>query len=87
MDLITMAAHVHESAGFAEEFKEIFFSPAHWVFEAVFSVLFDFIVLTVIYGLIIKKFIIPRLRKSIHADIDREHGLEHGEHIEQKDSI
>lgn len=70
--------HGHEEGlSFTEEFTELVSSPAHWLFELMFSVLFDLIIISLIYGVIIKKFLIPRLRKSIHAEIDREHGIEH----------
>lgn len=67
--------HSGEHLDFAAEFADIVSSPAHWVFELMFSVLFDVIVISVIYGILIKKVIIPKLRKSIHDEIDKEHGV------------
>lgn len=64
-------------ASFMEEFTELLSSPAHWAFELVFSLLFDIIIISLGYGVIIKRYIIPRLRKSIHDEIDKEHGIEH----------
>lgn len=72
---ILLELHAHESSDFFTEFGELLGSPAHWAFELLFSVLFDLIVISLIYGIVIKKFIIPRLKKTIHAEIDKEHGL------------
>lgn len=64
-----------QSQDFMTEFSELVSSPAHWAFELLFSVLFDIIVISIIYGIIIKKFIIPRLKKSIHEELDKEHKI------------
>lgn len=70
---------VHDSHGagasFTEEYLELLGSPAHWLFELTFSLIFDIIVIALIYGIVIKKIIIPRLRKKIHAEVDQEHGI------------
>lgn len=73
------AEHAHEHAGsdFWTEFIALLTDPAHLAFEFVFSIVFDFLIVTIIYGVIVKKVIIPRLRKSIHEEIDREHGMDH----------
>lgn len=72
---IFLELHAHESSDFLTEFGELLSSPAHWAFELLFSVLFDLIVISLIYGILIKRVIIPRLKKTIHAEIDKEHGL------------
>lgn len=77
---ILLELHAHEHApDFMTEFSELLSSPAHWAFELLFSVLFDLIVISLVYGIIIKKIIIPRLKKSLHEEIDREHGISHEE--------
>lgn len=77
---IFLETHAHGHADFMTEFSELLSSPAHWAFELLFSVLFDLIVISLGYGIVIKKIIIPRLKKSIHEEIDREHGIKpHGE--------
>lgn len=76
---IFLEAHAHESADFMTEFTELLSSPAHWAFELLFSVLFDLIIISLVYGIVIKKVIIPRLKKSLHEEIDREHGISHEE--------
>ena len=57
------------------EFGELLSSPAHWAFELLFSVLFDLIIISLVYGFLIKKVIIPRLKKTLHEEIDKEHGI------------
>lgn len=57
------------------EFGELLSSPAHWAFELVFSLLFDLIVISLFYGILVKRVIIPRLKKKIHDEIDKEHGI------------
>ena len=70
---------LHVSGGdFWEEFWGIATDPAHLMFELVFSIFFDVLIVSVIYGILIKKFLIPKLRKDIHKEIDREHGF--GDH-------
>jgi hypothetical protein len=68
--------HVH-SGDFMTDFMNLATDPAHLAFEFVFSIVFDFIIVTLLYGVVIQKIIIPRLRKSIHEEIDREHGVSH----------
>lgn len=75
--ITTGVEHAHAEHGFWEEFLALLSDPAHLAFELVFSLVFDILIVTILYGIIIKKIIIPRLRKSIHEEIDREHGVEH----------
>jgi hypothetical protein len=73
--------HNHEEhADFWVEFFGLLTNPAHIAFEFVFSLVFDFLIV----GLVVQKIIIPRLRKTLHEEIDREHGVEHKE--DPKDS-
>jgi hypothetical protein len=72
---ILLEVHAHEHADFMTEFADLLSSPAHWAFELLFSVLFDLIVISLIYGIVIKKVIIPRLKKTLHDEIDKEHGI------------
>jgi hypothetical protein len=68
---------VHEAGtSFTQEYMELLSNPAHWLFELTFSIIFDFIVISLLYGIIIKKVIIPRLKKTLHDEIDKEHGVE-----------
>lgn len=69
-------SHVH-AGDFWPEFIALATDPAHLAFEFVFSLVFDFIIVTLLYGILIRKVLIPKLRKSIHEEIDKEHGVEH----------
>lgn len=83
--MLTMSAtldhheETHGSADFWTEFMSLATDPAHIAFEFVFSLVFDFIIVTLLYGIVIQKYLIPKLRKSIHEEIDKEHGVEHPE--------
>lgn len=59
------------------EYLELLHDPAHILFELTLMVVFDFLIGYVGYKVIIKRFILPRLRKEIHEEIDREHDVEH----------
>lgn len=72
---ILLETHAAHGGSFTEEFMELLNSPAHWAFELLFSILFDLVIITLLYGILIKKVIIPKLRKSIHDEIDKEHGI------------
>lgn len=74
-------SHVH-AGDFWSEFTALATDPAHLAFEFVFSLVFDFIIVTLLYGILIRKVLIPKLRKSIHEEIDKEHGVEHSKEPE-----
>lgn len=63
-----------------DEYLHLLQDPAHWMFEITVSIIFDLLVVGLIWQVVIKKHIIPKLRKEIHAEIDREHDLEHKGH-------
>lgn len=80
--LYSLAAHVeeahdHAGEGFWSDFMNIASDPAHWAFELMFSLIFDLLIVSLIYGVIIRKIIIPRLKKNLHEEIDKEHGIVH----------
>lgn len=55
--------------------------PAHIFAELIFTIVFDGLVIAVLYNLVFKKFVLPimkaRLAKEIHQEIDAEHGYQH----------
>lgn len=67
----------HSGGGWFSEYITLLHDPAHILFEVTTSIVFDFVIVYFGYQIIVKKFIIPRLRKQIHEEIDREHELEH----------
>jgi hypothetical protein len=56
-----------------ETWIDILTDPNHIMAELVWNFVFDVIVITVGYGIIIKKIILPR----IHKYIDDKHGVKH----------
>jgi hypothetical protein len=67
------------TGGWFAEYIAMLHDPAHILFEVTISIIFDFMIVYVGYQILVKRFIIPRLRKEIHAEIDREHELVHEE--------
>jgi hypothetical protein len=67
--------HVNESVW--EHAWEIFTDPAHVLAELGWTLLQDVLIIGVLYGLVFKKIILPKLRKDIHEEIDAEHGITH----------
>lgn len=71
----------------AETFVDIATDPAHIFAELVFTVVFDFVIIAFLWGVVFKKFVLPMLTNRIHQEIDIEHGYSHdseSRHIEPK---
>lgn len=62
---------------FWDEVISITFDPAHIVAELFWAVIFDVIVITLLLNVVFKKYILPKLKKDIHEEIDDEHGISH----------
>ena len=72
-----LLTHVHgENESLWDAFLEVAFDPAHILAELFFTVVFDGVFIALIWGVLFKRILLPRLRKEIHADIDKEHGIE-----------
>jgi hypothetical protein len=73
-----------EQTDFWTEVWSITFDPAHMVAEVVSAIIIDVVVIALMYNIVFKKFILPRMRKTlreeIHHDIDVEHGYNHDNH-------
>jgi len=69
----------HRNESFWTQFLDLLTNPAHLAFELFFTVMFDGIFIALIWGVVIKRYVMPRLRKQIHADIDKEHGVQEHE--------
>lgn len=50
--------------------------PAHIAAELIFNIVFDGLILFLLWGKIIK----PRLMKQVHTELDAEHGITHEDH-------
>ena len=88
MNLITLAAEAHEheeTLSFWDEVISITFDPAHIFAEVFWQIVFDVILVAFLYGVFFKRWLLPRLRKQIHHELDSEHGIEHhDDHIHIK---
>lgn len=71
--------HEHEGMSMLEEAWSIFSDPAHILAELGWTIIQDVLVLWLLYGVVFKKVILPKLRKDIHKEIDAEHGITHKE--------
>jgi hypothetical protein len=69
----------HEDESMWQHAWEIFTDPAHILAELGWTIIQDVLIIGVLYGLVFKKVILPKLRKDIHKEIDAEHGIEHKE--------
>jgi hypothetical protein len=68
----------HEAAGSVwEEFWILFTDPAHAMTEIAMSIVWDVLILTVIYQLLVKRYLYPRWVNRVHSEIDEEHGVDH----------
>ena len=86
MNLITLAAEAHEAGlPFWDELWSITLDPAHIVSELIWQIIFDGLFVAFLYGVVYKRWLLPRLRHEIHEDLDKEHGIEHhDDHIHIK---
>jgi hypothetical protein len=60
-----------------ETWWEIFSDPNHIIAELLWTIIQDGLFVALLYGVVFKKMILPKLRKDIHREIDKEHGFEH----------
>jgi len=68
--------HTHEN-GLLQEFWMIFTDPAHALAELASAIVFDLVVIALLWGVLFKKVLLPKLTRKIHAEIDKEHGITH----------
>jgi hypothetical protein len=54
--------------------------PNHIIAEVIINILFDGLIIALGYGIIIKKVVMPYLRKNIHKYIDDRHDMKHEEY-------
>jgi hypothetical protein len=60
-----------------ETWLTILTDPNHIIAEIIINLLFDGLIITIGYGIIIKKIVLPYLRKNIHKYVDDKHGVAH----------
>ena len=64
---------------FNETWFDIVTDPNHIIAEIIINILFDGLIIALGYGIIIKKVVMPYLRKNIHRYVDDKHGVVHAE--------
>lgn len=90
LNTIALTAHSHahdhgDELGVWESTLHILTDPGHLIAELIFTIFFDLVVVFFFYKIVLKKIIIPRLRKDIHKEIDASHGIDESSHVVSKD--
>lgn len=67
----------HEGMSVLEEAWAIFTDPSHVIAELGWTIVQDLIIIGLLYNVVFKRFIVPRLKKQLHDEIDKEHGITH----------
>jgi hypothetical protein len=62
-----------------ETWFQIFSDPNHIIAEILWTIIQDGFVIWLLYGVVFKRIILPKLRKDIHKEIDQEHNIDHEE--------
>lgn len=60
-----------------ETWLSIFTDSNHIVAELLWTLIQDVVFIGVLYKIVFKKYILPNIRRQVHEDIDREHGITH----------
>lgn len=60
-----------------ETWLDIFLSPSHIIAEVLWTLIENVVLGWLLYGIVFKKYLLPRLRKDIHKEIDKEHNIVH----------
>lgn len=83
-DSLTLLAHAHThhdhaEVGLFQEAWGLITDPAHAITEVFYNVMFDLLLIPIVFFLYKK--IRPKLKRDIHNQIDREHGIDHSEDV------
>lgn len=70
-----------------QEYLQLLGDPAHIMFEITATLVFDLVFIGLIYGVLIRKFLIPKLRRDFHKEFDKEHGIDHAGHDHSSDTV
>lgn len=68
------------NGGWFADYISLLHDPSHWLFEITVTIVIDLVILYFGYQLLWKKVILPRLRRDIHEEIDRDHDLIHNDY-------
>jgi hypothetical protein len=59
------------------EYFHLITDPAHGLAEITYTLLFDVLVVGLIWGVFFNKFLLPKIKRDIHSEIDSSHGYSH----------
>ena len=68
---------MHEDGTWWDQYLHLLQNPAHWIFEITVQVVIDLVILYFGYQILWKRVVLPKVRRDIHAEIDRDHDLIH----------
>lgn len=60
-----------------ETWWSIALDPNHIIAELIWTIIFDGLFVWFLYGVVFKRYVLPKLRRDIHTEIDQEHGISH----------
>jgi len=66
-----------ETGNLWQDYLSVALDPAHILAELTFTIVFDGLVIALLWGVIWKQWLLPKLQKQIHHEFDEEHGIEH----------
>jgi hypothetical protein len=76
MNWIQLAADAAPEGLWSEAWS-IFIDPSHVIAELGWTIIQDVVIIWLLYGIVFKKMILPKLRREIHKEIDAEHNISH----------
>jgi hypothetical protein len=59
------------------EYFHLITDPAHGLAEITYTLVFDVLVVGLIWGVFFNKFLLPKIKRDIHKEIDTSHGYSH----------
>jgi len=84
--ILQIAVDSHDvGLSYWDEVWSIVLDPAHITAELLWNVVFDVFFVSLLYGIVFKRLMLPRLRREIHREIDEEHGIDPHDPIDHSD--
>jgi hypothetical protein len=79
--VILQEAHEHEQVSFWQDYISVAFDPAHIFAELTYQLVFDVLVLFLLWSKFAKPYFEAKLKQQ-HKELDAEHGIDHHEEVE-----
>ena len=61
------------------EYVHLIMDPAHGLAEITYTLMFDVLIVGLIWGVLFNKLLLPKIKRDIHSEIDSSHGYSHVE--------